>query len=269
LEEVALMFFVLSKTAALLLLPSNFLMLLGLVGVALMLTRRKRLGACMAAASLMLLAAVGVLPVGDLLARALEDRFPAWDASRGAPDGVVVLGGAIATELSRDHGEPVIGDSGARIVALARLAHDYPNARIVYSGGDASLFGTESPEANFVGPLLDKFGIARARVLLESRSRNTAENAAYTRNLIVPKSGERWLLVTSAQHMPRAVGCFRKVAFPVEAYPVGWRTKRGLELMPERTIAGGLARVDAAASEWIGLVAYRLAGKTSELFPSP
>jgi uncharacterized SAM-binding protein YcdF (DUF218 family) len=260
------MFFVLSKTVALLLLPSNFLLGLGLAGVGLMMTRCKRDGAFTAAASLVLLAAASLLPVGDLLSHPLENRFPAWDASRGAPDGIVVLGGAIASGLSLEHGEPVIGDSGARIVAMARLANAYPNARIVYSGGDASLLGNEPPETNYVGPLLDYFGIPRARVVLESRSRNTAENAAYTKDLIKPKAGERWLLVTSAQHMPRAIGSFRKIAFPIEAYPVSWRTER--TLMSNRTIANRLARVDAATSEWIALFAYWLTGKTAERFPS-
>jgi uncharacterized SAM-binding protein YcdF (DUF218 family) len=136
----------------------------------------------------------------------------------------------------------------------------------VYSGGDASLFGNEPPETNYVGPLLDYFGIPRARVMLESRSRNTAENAAYTKDLIKPKAGERWVLITSAQHMPRAIGSFRKIAFPIEAYPVSWRTER--TLMSNRTIANRLARVDAATSEWIALFAYWLTGKTAELFPS-
>jgi len=181
------MFFVLSKTLALLFLPSNFLILLGLAGVALMLTRRKGAGAFVAALSIVLLTAASVLPLGDLLGRALEDRFPEWDASRGAPDGIVVLGGAIATGLSQERGKPVIGDSGARIVALAQLARAYPNARIVYSGGDASLFGSEPPETNFAAPLLDYLGISRARVVLESRSRNTAENAGYTKELVTPK----------------------------------------------------------------------------------
>jgi uncharacterized SAM-binding protein YcdF (DUF218 family) len=268
LEEDALMFFVLSKTLALLFLPSNFLILLGLAGVGLMTTRRKRCGAFMTAASLVLLVAASLLPIGNLLSRPLEERFPSWDASRGAPDGIVVLGGAIASGLSQEHGEPVIGDSGARIVAMARLANAYPNARIVYSGGDASLLGNEPPETNYVGPLLDYFGIPRARVVLESRSRNTAENAAYTKDLMKPKAGERWVLLTSAQHTPRAIGCFRKVAFPVEAYPVGWRAERALDL-PDRSFAKGLARLDAAASVWIGLLTYWMTGRTADLFPSP
>ena len=263
------MFFVLSKTIAFLFLPSNFLILLGLAGVGMLAARRIRAGTRMMVASVVLIALAGFLPIGDLLTRPLENRFPAWETSRAAPDGIVVLGGAIATSLSVAYGSPVLDDSGARIVALATLARVYPNARIIYTGGDASLFGNEAPETNFVYPLLDRLGIPRSRVALETRSRNTAENAAYTKELVKPKPGERWLLVTSAQHMPRAIGCFRQVGFPVEAYPVGWQAKPTLDLIPNKALAKGLARLDVASHEWIGLVIYRLTGKTSELFPSP
>lgn len=262
------MFFILSKTAALLLLPSNILILLGLAGIALMATPRKCTGMRMAVASVVLLAAAGFLPVGNLLLRPLEARFPEWDASRGAPDGIVVLGGAISSSLSQDYDEPVLDSDGGRILAMAKLARSYPDARIVYSGGDASLLGNEPPETKFVYPLLDSFGIPRTRVVLETRSRNTVENAVYTKDLVKPKVGERWLLVTSARHMPRAIGCFRKAGFPVEAYPVDWNTRRPTDLTLHRTLAKGLSRLDAAAHEWIGLFAYWLSGKTSELLPS-
>lgn len=263
------MFFILSKTVAFLFLPSNLLILLGLAGVALIAIGRKRIGTFLAATGLILLAAAGFLPVGGLLTHALESRFPPWDASRGAPDGIVVLGGAIASELSREFGEPVVGGDGNRIVALAKLARAYPSARIVYSGGDASLLGDKPPESSFVYPLLDNLAVPRSRVTLETRSRNTAENALFAKDLIDPRPGERWLLVTSAQHMPRAIGCFRKVGFPVEAYPVGWRTRRTAEPIWSRSLSNGLAQLDAAAYEWLGLISYWATGKTAELLPSP
>jgi uncharacterized SAM-binding protein YcdF (DUF218 family) len=269
LEEDPLMFFILSKTVAFLFLPSNLFILLGLVGLVLMTTRRKRAGVCMAAASIVMLAAAGFLPVGNLLTHPLESRFPPWDSARGAPDGIIVLGGAISSELSRAHGEPVVDSNPGRIIAMAKLARAFPDARIVYSGGDASLFHNRLSEADFVYPLLDSLGVPRERVLLESRSRNTAENAAFTKDLLKPKPDQRWLLVTSAQHMPRAVGCFRRVGFPVEAYPVDWHLDEKLDWMVRGVNAPGLARLDSAAYEWIGLFAYWLTGKTAEIFPAP
>jgi uncharacterized SAM-binding protein YcdF (DUF218 family) len=266
-EEDALMFFLLSKTVAFLLLPSNFLILLGLFGVILMAARRKRAGLSLVLTSVVLLAIAGWWPTGSFLTHTLESRFPPWKATR-APDGIVVLGGAINSRLSREYGEAVLGDEGDRILAMARLAHAYPATRIIYSGGDASLRGNRSPETNFVAPSLEGLGIPTDRVMLEPGSRNTAENAAFTKELVKPKPGELWLLVTSAQHMPRAIGCFRRVGFLVEAYPVGWRTARDYLSVPS-TFGDALARFDSASHEWFGLLVYWMTGRTSELLPSP
>lgn len=263
------MFFILSKTIAFLILPSNLLVLLGLAGLVLMTTRWRRLGARMTMASLILLALIGFSPLGGLLTHVLEDRFPPWDPTRGAPAGIVVLGGEISPQLSRARAAPAIVGEGARIAAMVKLARAYPDARIVYSGGDASLFGNQVPESSYVYPLLDSFGVARDRVILESRSRNTAENAVFTKDLVKPKPDERWLLVTSAKHMPRAIGCFRRAGFSVEAYPAGWLTAGDANVGLSPVFSSGLAQFDSAAREWIGLLAYWLAGKTDEFLPGP
>jgi uncharacterized SAM-binding protein YcdF (DUF218 family) len=262
------MFFILSKTVALLLLPSNFLIVLGLVGIALQVTPLRRAGRRLFIVCFILLAIAGIFPVGAVLGHVLESRFPPWDPARGAPDGIVVLGGGIVPGLSQQYGQAIISDAG-RITAMAKLARAYPQARVIYTGGDASLAGDRPAEAPFVGPLLDAFGIARDRVTLEARSRNTAENATFSKEMAQPKLGERWLLVTSAQHMPRAVGCFRKAGFAVEAYPVSWRTGRTISFWPSLAVGGNLFRLDSAASEWIGLIAYWASGRTSALLPAP
>ena len=112
--------------------------------------------------------------------------------------------------------------------------------------------------------------IAPGRVIAEDKSRNTVENALFSKRLAQPKPGERWLLVTSAYHMPRSVGVFRKAGFPVEAYPVDWRTRGPVDaLRPFATLGDGLRRTDTAVREWVGLLVYWLTGRTSELFPGP
>jgi len=262
------MFFVLSKTVAVLLVPSNILILAGLIGLALMATRWRRAGFRLAVASLALLLAIGILPVSHLLTSALENRFPAWDASRGAPDGIVVLGGAISSRLSMDRGAPQIPGAAGRIIAIAKLAREFPKTRIIYSGGNSSLPGGP-PEAGFIYALLDDFGVPRERVVLELRSRNTAENALYSKQIADPKPGERWLLVTSAIHLPRAVGCFRRAGFPVEAYPVDWKTVKKIRFTLSLAPLDGLKGADDAMHEWVGLLTYRLTGRTSAFLPAP
>jgi uncharacterized SAM-binding protein YcdF (DUF218 family) len=263
------MFFVFSKILTFFVTPSNLLIMIGLIGAGLLLTRFARLGRRLMIASLLLLAIAGLSPLGNALIVPLEQRFPPWDASRGIPDGIVVLGGAISPDVSAARGVPALNEAAERMTVVAELARRYPAARIVFTGGSANLWGGAS-EADVVLPLFESFGIARERVMLESRSRNTAENARFTKELTRPRPGERWLLVTSAHHMPRSIGVFRREGFPVEAYPVDWRT-RGPEdsVMPFLVLSAGLARTETALHEWVGLVAYWLTGQSSELFPSP
>jgi uncharacterized SAM-binding protein YcdF (DUF218 family) len=263
------MFFILSKTAAFLLLPSNLLMLIAVIGIVLLATRWRRAGACLAATGVLLLAAAGYGPVGELLLHPLEDRFPPWNAAQGAPDGIIVLGGAISPALTLNRGALAVSSSAPRIFALAKLAREFPAARIIYSGGNASLRPGGPAEADVIGRALDSFGVPRQRVVLERRARNTAENAAFSKAIAKPQPGERWLLVTSAAHMPRAVGCFRRVGFPVEAYPVDWTTFKRLHLAPTLSFGEGLKHTDDAVHEWLGLIVYWLTGRTSAFLPGP
>jgi uncharacterized SAM-binding protein YcdF (DUF218 family) len=264
------MFFILSKTIGFLAYPSNALALLALIGLALVATRFRRAGLWLMGISAVLLALAGWSPLGNVVIYPLEQRFPPWDASRGPPDGVIVLGGAVSPEVSADRNEPQLNEAAERLAAMVTLARQYPNARLVYSGGSGNLIYNAAMEADYALDLIERLGVPRERVQIERRSRNTAENAAFSKAMVQPKPGERWLLVTSAAHMPRAVGVFRKAGFPVEAFPVDWRTRGSSDLTaPFDRVSRGLPRLDTATREWIGLVVYWLAGRTSELFPAP
>jgi uncharacterized SAM-binding protein YcdF (DUF218 family) len=262
------LFFVLSKTLGLLLLPTNFLIGVGLIGAMLLATRFASLGRKLLVASVLLLAICGFSPLGKLLLYPLESRFPPWDAARGAPDGIIVLGGSIDPDLSLAHRAAVVRTAADRIIAAAALARRYPNARIIFSGGSPNLISNGAREADFVSALLESLGTSMARLTMERRSRNTQENAEFSKDLAAPKAGERWLLVTSAFHMPRSIGLFRKAGFNVEAYPVDWHVGERADLLKFSAVAlDGLGRTDTAIREWMGLVAYRATGKIDELLP--
>lgn len=265
------MFFALSKTLGVMLLPTNLLIGLGVVGVALLFTRLARLGRKLTIASIVVLAVCGFSPLGNLLLYPLEARFPPWDDRRGAPDGIVVLGGSIEPDLSAARGTAVFTGSVDRLIAAAALAHRYPQARIVFSGGSANLVADDAAkEADTARAVFERLGVEKERLLMERQSRNTLENAEFSKALVSPKPGERWLLVTSAYHMPRSVGAFRKAGFAVEPYPVDWRTGGPRELLKFSIYAlEGLGRVETAMREWIGLSAYWMTGKTAMFLPGP
>ena len=264
------MFFSLSKTVNFLLVPSNAIALLCALGVLLLATRFRKTGLRILIFGVALLLIVGLSPLSNWMWLPLTERFPAWSAAGRPPDGIIVLGGAIDPEASQARGSPELGDSAERLITMLQLARRYPAARIVFTGGSASLIGPQLAEAPVAGDLLEDFGIPASRIVLESESRTTAENATLTRNLVSPKPGERWLLVTSAYHMPRSIGVFRKAGFDVEAYPVDWRSRGWQDgWRPFVVISMGLDRADTAAHEWVGLVAYWITGRMSELFPGP
>jgi len=264
------MFFYASKVLGFFAIPSNFIILVGIVGALLLRTRFARAGWWLAIGSLVLLAVFGLSPAGNALIVPLEDRFPPWDDRRGPPHGIVVLGGAISPDVSHARNMVALNEAAERLTAVVELAKRYPDARIIFSGGSGALVFDERPEAVYALRLLEALGVAPGRVVPEDKSRNTVENARFSRDIAQPKPGERWLLVTSAYHLPRSVGVFRKAGFPVEAYPVDWRTRGSHDaLRPFPTLGDGLRRTDTAVREWVGLLAYWLSGHSSELFPGP
>jgi uncharacterized SAM-binding protein YcdF (DUF218 family) len=263
------MFFVASKALWFLTAPVTLLMLGAFVGAWLLPGRAGFARAIALACSGALLLA-SLAPIGALLLEPLEDRFPQPAADMAAPYGIVVLGGAIDDEASAARGQTIFDDGAARLTEAAILARRFPQARLVYSGGSSSLWNSRSSEAREARKLLVALGVEAERIEIEERSRNTDENARFTAALVDPKPNQTWLLVTSAYHMPRAMGLFRKAGFAVVADPVDYRTLGGwrdwtLRADPVRS----LGLLDLAIHEWIGLAAYRASGRIGEWFPAP
>jgi len=264
------MFFILSKFLGFFTLPSNLLIEIGIVGVLLLLTPYRRLASWLVVTSIVLTAVVGWSPLGNILILPLEQRFPPWNASRGPPTGLVVLGGAITPDVSAARGAVALNEAAERLTAAAALARRYPDTRIIYSGGSNAVLADRIAEAPFAVQELEALGVAHDRITAEEQSRNTIENAVFSRLIAQPKPGERWLLITSAYHMPRAIAVFRAAGFAVEAYPVDWRTRGWMDASRAfGSLSEGLRRSDEATHEWLGLLGYRLTGKTNELFPAP
>ena len=265
------MFFAFAKIAWFLVQPSSALMLALLVGVGLAWTRYAPAGRIIALLAALMLLIAGLSPLGNWLILPLEERFSRAPLSPSTPPtGIIVLGGAQDTLVSKARGVIALNEAGERLVEAAALARIYPDAKLVFSGGSGRLIYEGETEAKAAEVLFRGLGIDRARLILEDSARDTYENAIYTKALVKPRAGERWLLITSAAHMPRAIGCFRKAGFDVLPWPVDYRTRGAMD----RTRffdkpSEGLRRVDAAAREWAGLAVYYFTGRSSALFPGP
>lgn len=264
------MFFILSKTLWLLIQPVGLLVLC-LVAVlaasAFGVTRAARLFAFLGLTLLLLLSQTNL---GRLLLQPLENRFarPADVPPAEEIAGIIVLGGGFDGHATLSRGGFELGEAGDRFVETVRLARKLPDVPIVISGGEASLIGRTEGDSAIARRFFAAFGIDTDRLILEDRSLNTHGNAVYTRDVIAGLPAGRWLLVTSAFHMPRSVGAFRKAGVDVMPWPVDFRTSGD-----ERFSIGRddplMALVEASLGqrEWIGLAVYRLTGRIAEILP--
>jgi uncharacterized SAM-binding protein YcdF (DUF218 family) len=263
--------FILGKALWFALTPSNSLTLLAFCGTIAGCVRRfSRKGLLIGALGAAGLLLCGVSPVAYWLATPLETRFAPPNPLPEHVTGFIVLGGGLRPYDTEEVHALSLNDAGERLVALGDLARRYPSAKIVVSGGRDLFDPGGEPEADLIRRYAETLGVDPSRITVESRSRSTYENAIFTRELMRPGEGETWLLVTSAWHMPRAIGCFRQAGFPVVAYPVDFRATgphyawRGFY-----EVAHGLRLTDTMTKEWVGLLAYRLMGRTDALLPGP
>ncbi len=263
------MSFLAGKLVWIVLKPSNLLALLLALGFVLRVLGRRRTGGALIAGALAVFLAAVVLPLGAWLISPLENRFPEATTLPARVDGIIVLGGAISPVLSADRNTVALNGHAKRLVAFSALARRFPDAKLVFTGGSGDPFHPDLREADYVGPYLDAAGIALERVVFERDARNTDDNARLSKALVKPREGETWILVTSARHMPRAVGVFRKHGWPVIPYPTDYLTMRTVGFGVGFNVAGGIAALDGAAYEWFGLAYYRLSGKIDAWFPSP
>ncbi len=216
-------------------------------------------------AVLVFIVVVGTLPLGEWLLRPLETRFapaPVIDD----PAGIIILGGGEDGRAMAATGLAGVNEAGDRFFDGMALARSHPGALLIFTGGSGALLGEGVRGSDVAARIFRDAGIADGRIVLEGDSRNTAENAANTRDLVGEVTEGPWVLVTSAFHMPRAVGAFCAAGWrDIVPYPVdhrgvgqpgvGWR------------FADRLDTLNTAIREAVGLWAYRVTGRSSALFP--
>jgi uncharacterized SAM-binding protein YcdF (DUF218 family) len=264
------MFFYLSKFLWFFVQPLNLSIFLVAVGSGAALLKRRRTAILATASAFLILALSAWTSLGALLLAPLEDRFhrPADPPER--VDGIVILGGGLEGAINLARGGYEMNRGGDRFVEVAVLARRYPQARILVTGGMGAVILEGEGDADTAPRLLTALGVDPGRLVLENKSRNTYENAVFSEQIVDPKPGQTWLLVTSGYHMPRSVGIFRKVGFPVIPWPVDYRTtgKEGIGFFEDNE-PDALQNTTVALREWIGLAAYWLSGRTDSLFPGP
>jgi uncharacterized SAM-binding protein YcdF (DUF218 family) len=252
-------FFYISKLAAFFLAPLNSLAVLLLIALGCLLRGRVRAAKWLLGSTVAIVVVVTAFPVPQIAADSLERSFRPPADLPDKIDGILLLGGGQDLDLSHAHGRPSLNDDAETLTEFAALARRFPAAKLLFSGGSGTLAERPVSEADVVAMFFVQQGLDPRRLLLEAKSRDTHENAVFSRALARPQPGESWLLVTSALHMPRSVAVFRRIGWDVVPYPVSYRS------MPDSRSTFDVARqfrlLDEVVHEWIGLWAYRVTGR--------
>ena len=254
--------FIASKILALITQPLLWVFVLLLLSL-LVLRRWPRAGRRLVGTALAVLVLMAWKPLPEAIIRQLESRYPemAPNAKLEGYVGVVVLGGA--TESGRTqmaHVQPMLNDAAERMTGTVAVLRANPQLRVLFTGGEGALMGVGQSEAERAKMFFDSLGLSGPQVQYESASRNTYENAVLTAKLQGVDPTQRWLLVTSAWHMPRSMATFAKAGWNVTAYPVDFRTGDGSDWL-DFSMAGGAVEWQLALHELVGLLAYKLTGR--------
>ena len=204
---------------------------------------------------------IGFLPFGEWLVYSLEKQYPA-NPKLEKVDGIIMLGGAESPVKSHLWKQVVLGGSAERDFAFIRLVKKYPDAKAVYTGGSGSLVDQDYKGADVAKQLFNQQGLDSNRIIFERESRNTWENVIFSKKLLNPREDENWVLITSAEHMPRAMGIFCKANWKVTPYPVDYTSEPRENIRIEWDFSGHLGGLESGLREWVGIVAYRLTGKS-------
>lgn len=250
------MMFLLSKILWFIIAPFN-LALFALTGAMLCMYLKMHAPARMLGiAAWAILIVFGVLPTGQLLTHYLETRYAAPDPMPSRVAGIIVLGGALNTDQGMTHGVPQLDASADRINAFVTLSRKYPSAKLLYTAGIGTVAQNGMAEGAMIRDLLPSYGFTpNWRFSVEDKSRTTAENAVFSKDMMNPKPGQTWLLVTSAWHMPRAIGAFRAQGWDVTPYPADYLT-------PTRPgFLGNMQLSHIAIKEIVGIAMYAATGK--------
>lgn len=261
------MFFFLSKIFWLMAQPVSVVLLLVVLGTVLIAFNRRRLALATLVTATLIIGLTAFTSLGYVLIQPLEDRFAAPREMPEVVSAIVILGGATQARPSTARQTVEMNEAGDRLTAALYLARQYPDADIVLSGG-GGLFDAVEAEAVTMRRFFLLHGVEESRLLAEGDSRNTDENSAFTADLLDDRQ-HAIVLVTSAFHMPRSVGLFETEGIAVVPWPTDYRSSGregfGIDLANP---VNNLNVTTVALKEWIGLVAYYLTGRTSELLPS-
>lgn len=238
-----------------------FFLVLLLVGGAFLLFNKRKWGRKFTLVACLGFGFFGIVPIGLWTIVNLENRFPKVEQIPAEAKGMILLGGSFDEMTSEAREEPAYNLTVGKLIRFFELAKEHPHLTLAYTGGP---FEVELGQIE-----LKALGLDTSRVIFDQNSKSTKDNARESALLLHPTPDEKWVLVTSAYHMPRSVALFRKAGFNVIPFPVDYHTTGEYEPWFFLGLRLNLEAWAAGSREWLGMIMNYLMDYSNELYPSP
>ena len=260
-----IMSFYLSKVLWLIINPFNILIFLFFLNILFLFLKKNKLRIFLLSLLLILLVSFGIFPAGKYLIYKLEKNYHNSIILSDKVDGILILGGATNPFLSNEYNQIHLNGSAERLVESIKLIIKYSNAKIIFTGGSGFISDIKLDNAKIANKFFMQVGLDTDKIIFENKSRNTYENILFSKNIAKPKKNEKWLIITSASHMNRAVFVGEKIDWILTPYAVDFNQPKKIKFIPNINILNNFNEMQRGTYEWIGLVAYYLMGRTNRI----
>ena len=246
--------------------PFSLFIFLFLIGLIFLVFKKHKKAFYILSLTFFSLLLVSIFPIGKYAINVLEKDYHLENKYPNNVDGILILAGATDPYLSKEYNSIELNDSAERLLESVFLIQKYKNAKIIFSGGSGYLNYPNLDHAKIAKNFFNKMKIENKNIIYENKSRNTYENILFSKQIAKPQEDEKWLLVTSAFHMKRAILISKKQKWKFIPYPVDFKQSKKISLKPSIHFFSNFTSFQKAFHEWLGLFSYYLMGRTDNFF---
>ena len=260
------MSFYLSKILWLILNPFNFFIFVNIITIFLYFINFKRISLFIFLINFIFLLTISIFPIGNFLIHKIEKEYHLKNMVPNNLDGILILGGATSPTLFKEFNQVSVNDSAERLIESVKIIKEFKNSKIIFSGGSGVVGRPELGHAEAAKFFYKKMEINTDRIIFENKSRNTYENILFSNEIVNPRKNEKWLLITSASHMKRALLIGLKQDWKLIPYAVDFKIRKKYEFKPSFNLLSNLNSFQQASHEWLGLISYYFMKRTDRIF---
>ena len=260
------MSFFLSKFLWSIINPFNIILFFIFIGIVLHFFLKNKLYKFCYFIALLIFIFIAIMPTGNLLYFQLEKKFHTTASLPSEIDGILILSGATDPPLTKEYNLIHLNGSAERLIESIFLMNKYPKAKVIFSGGSGAIHDQNLTHSYVAKKFYKQLNINIRNIVFESKSRNTYENILYSLKIANPSSDEKWILITSAFHMTRAMNISEKLDWKIIPYAVDFRAGKKFSWKPTISFFGNISAMQSASHEWIGLIAYYFMGRTNKIY---